>query len=70
MCAPGREHASDRDETGFRQLGQGLGRKNVRTDDPIERIDTKILETVIELDQTKVLKPGLRVWAFIAPQSP
>ena len=49
------------------EVGQRLGRKNIRTDDPIERIDTKILETVIELDQTKVLKPGLRVWAFIAP---
>ncbi len=29
------------------RVGQILGRKNVRTDEPTERVDTKILETLI-----------------------
>jgi hypothetical protein len=43
-----------------------MGRKNVRTDDPVERIDTKILEVEIELAQTEGLRPGLRVTGYIA----
>jgi len=31
------------------RVGQVLGRKNVRTDEPTERVDTKVLETLIEL---------------------
>jgi HlyD family secretion protein len=42
-----------------------MGRKNVRTDDPTERIDTKILEVVIDLDDTERLVPGLRVTSYI-----
>src|SRR5581483_7450841 len=34
------------------RIGQELGRKNVRTDEPTERVDTKILETLIQLDGT------------------
>src|SRR5262249_22997192 len=33
------------------EIGRRMGRKNVRTDDPTERLDTKILEVVIDLDQ-------------------
>lgn len=47
------------------QIGQALGRKNVRTDEPSERVDKKILETLIELDSSSVLPVGLRVDAFI-----
>jgi ABC exporter DevB family membrane fusion protein len=47
------------------QIGQALGRKNVRTDEPSERVDKKILETLIELDSGGVLPVGLRVDAFI-----
>jgi len=47
------------------EIGYRMGRKNVRTDDPTERIDTKILETVIELDDPKGLVPGLRVTGYI-----
>lgn len=47
------------------QIGQKLGRKNVRTDEPTERVDTKILETLIELDQGQKLPVGLRVDSFI-----
>ena len=47
------------------EIGRRMGRKNVRTDDPTERIDTKILETVIQLDDPKGLVPGLRVTGYI-----
>ena len=47
------------------QIGQELGRKNVRTDEPTERVDMKILETLIALDQGQDLPVGLRVNAFI-----
>jgi HlyD family secretion protein len=47
------------------QIGQALGRKNVRTDEPTERIDTKILETLIALDAGQKLPIGLRVDSFI-----
>ena len=42
-----------------------MGRKNVRTDDPTERIDTKILEVVLELDEREGLFPGLRVVGYV-----
>ena len=47
------------------RVGQSLGRKNVRTDDPTERVDTKILETLVELDPGQKLPIGLRVDAFV-----
>jgi multidrug resistance efflux pump len=47
------------------RVGQQLGRKNVRTDEPTERVDTKILETLVELDKGAQLPVGLRVDAFI-----
>lgn len=42
-----------------------LGRKNVRTDEPTERVDTKVLETLVQLDDGRELPLGLRVQAFI-----
>lgn len=51
------------------RVGEQLGPKNVRTDEPTERVDQKILETLIELDSTAADLPvGLRVDAFIVPQ--
>jgi HlyD family secretion protein len=47
------------------RIGQELGRKNVRTDEPTERVDNKILETLLELDNGIELPVGLRVNAFI-----
>jgi HlyD family secretion protein len=47
------------------EIGKRMGRKNVRTDDPTERIDTKILEVVITLDQRDGLIPGLRVSGYV-----
>jgi len=47
------------------RVGQLLGKKNVRTDEPAERLDTKVLETLVELAPGSKLPPGLRVDAFI-----
>ena len=43
------------------RLGVSLGRKNFRTDRPTEKVDTKILETLIDLDPDARLPVGLRV---------
>jgi HlyD family secretion protein len=48
------------------QIGKILGRKNVRSDEPTERVDQKILETLLELDPGQSLPVGLRVDAFLA----
>ena len=47
------------------RIGQLLGRKNIRTDEPTERVDTKILETLVKLDAGQRLPAGLRVDAYI-----
>jgi ABC exporter DevB family membrane fusion protein len=47
------------------EIGRRMGRKNVRTDEPTERLDTKILEVVIDLDDPKGLVPGLRVTSYV-----
>lgn len=47
------------------RVGQILGKKNVRTDEPTERVDQKVLETLIELEDGKDLPLGLRVRAFL-----
>lgn len=49
------------------RIGQALGRKNVRTDEPTERVDRKILETLIVLDAGQSLPIGLRVDAWLRP---
>jgi HlyD family secretion protein len=48
------------------RIGSMLGRKNVRTDEPSERVDTKVLETLVALDPGASLPVGLRVEVFIA----
>lgn len=47
------------------RIGQILGRKKVQTDAPAERVDTKVLETLIELDPGVQIPVGLRVDTFI-----
>jgi len=47
------------------RVGRILGKKNVRTDEPSERVDTKILETLMELDPGQKLPLGLRVDAYL-----
>jgi HlyD family secretion protein len=48
------------------EIGRRFGRKNVRTDDPVERNDTKILEVVLELDGNELLVPGQRVTCLVS----
>ena len=40
------------------RVGRILGKKNVRTDEPSEHVDTKILETLVELDPGQPLPLG------------
>jgi multidrug resistance efflux pump len=57
---PGRRFAGKVVEVGLR-----MGRKNVRTDDPVERLDVKILEVVLQIDEHDGLVPGIRVTAYV-----
>ena len=47
------------------RVGRILGKKNIRTDEPSEHVDTKILETLVELDPGQALPLGLRVDSFV-----
>jgi HlyD family secretion protein len=47
------------------RVGRILGKKNVRTDEPSEHLDTKILEILVELDPGQRLPLGLRVDSFV-----
>jgi HlyD family secretion protein len=47
------------------RVGKVLGPKNVYTDAPTEHVDTKILETLVELDDHPNLPDGLRVDSYI-----
>ena len=51
------------------RVGRILGKKNMRTDEPSEHVDTKILETLVELDPGQQLPLGLRVDSFVERQS-
>jgi multidrug resistance efflux pump len=57
---PGRRFSGRVVEVGIR-----MGRKNVRTDDPVERLDVKILEVLLQIDQPDGLVPGIRVTAYV-----
>jgi hypothetical protein len=47
------------------RVGRILGRKNLRTEEPSEHVDTKILETLVQLDPGQMLPLGLRVDSFV-----
>uniref|UniRef100_I2Q4L6 Multidrug resistance efflux pump n=1 Tax=Desulfovibrio sp. U5L TaxID=596152 RepID=I2Q4L6_9BACT len=47
------------------RIAKILGRKNIRTDDPAEKNDTRILETLIDIDPPAELPVGLRMDVFI-----
>ena len=47
------------------RIGSELGKKNVETGDPAEKVDTKVLETLVELDGHPPLPAGLRVDSYI-----
>jgi HlyD family secretion protein len=48
------------------RVGAMLGKKNIRPDEPSERVDTKVLEVLLEMERNSQLKPGMRVEAFIS----
>ena len=50
-------------------IGKRLGQKQIRTDEPTEKLDTKVLQVVIDLDQSAELPVGLRVDVFFEPIS-
>ncbi len=50
------------------EIGERMGRKNIRTDDPVERNDTKILEVVVLLDPTRDLVVGQQAMGYITAQ--
>lgn len=52
------------------RIAQMLGRKNVRTDDPAERLDTKILEVLIEFDRGVSIPIGMRMDVFLLLDHP
>lgn len=43
------------------RIGNSIGKKNVRTDDPTEKVDTEVLETLVRLDPGEKIQVGLRV---------
>ena len=45
-----------------------LGRKKLTRDEPTERIDTKVLEVLVELEPDQLLPIGLRVDTFFESQ--
>ena len=51
------------------RVGGILGRKNVRTEEPGEHVDTKILETLMQLDPGRRLPLGLSVDGYVANPS-
>jgi HlyD family secretion protein len=51
------------------RIGQILGPKNIATDRATEKLDTKILETLVELDPGQRIPVGLRVDAYIQVDS-
>jgi len=50
------------------RIGQRMGRKTVRSDEPTEKNDTNVLDVLIDLDEPGVRLPiGLRVNVFVDP---
>ena len=51
------------------RVGGILGKKNVRTEEPSEHVDTKILETLVQLDPGQRLPLGLRVDGYLVDRA-
>lgn len=48
------------------RIGSMMGRKSIRTEQPAERVDTRVLEVMVDLE-IRDLPSGLRVDAFLTP---
>jgi HlyD family secretion protein len=46
-------------------IARRFGRRNVRSDDPSERLDAKVLEVVLELREREGLVPGQRILGYL-----
>ena len=46
-------------------IGRELGRKNIDTDEPGEKVDTEVLETLVDLDGHPPLPDGLRMDSYL-----
>ena len=51
------------------RVGEILGRKKIKTEEPTEKVDTKVLEVLVQLEPGTPLKPGLRMDTFIESDS-
>ena len=51
------------------KIANTMGRKTLQSDNPAERVDTKVFDTLIDLEPGTILPIGMRVDAFIAPPS-
>jgi hypothetical protein len=47
------------------RVGRILGKQTIRSDEPTERVDKKILETLAELEPRSGLPIGLRVTSYL-----
>jgi len=47
------------------RISGGLGKKKIQTDNPMEKVDTDVLETFAELDPGSPLRIGLRVDVYV-----
>jgi multidrug resistance efflux pump len=47
------------------EISRHMGRRSVRTDDPRDRVDVKVLEAELELEGAPPLVTGMRVSAFV-----
>ena len=51
------------------RVGRVLGRKHVQTEDPRQRVDTRVLEVLFELDDARALPLGLRMQVHVAAEA-
>lgn len=47
------------------RISGGLGKKQIQTDNPLEKVDTDVLETFVEMDPGSPLRVGLRVDVYV-----
>ncbi len=47
------------------RISGGLGKKKIQSDNPLEKVDTEVLETFVEVDRGSTLRVGLRVDVYV-----
>lgn len=47
------------------RISGGLGKKKIQTDNPMEKVDTEVLETFVEVEPGSPLRVGLRVDVYV-----